>query len=132
MIKIIAIDYGLKKTGVAFFDGNLVQPIDVIRIKDQQKLLVKISQYVLKYQPQLIVMGLPESGELLSVIKKFALQLETFIGIKVTLFEETLTTQEAIVRMNLLGKTQSQKKKKEDAFAAALLLEDYLELNNLH
>ena len=124
-LKILAIDYGLKKTGVAFFDGNLIQTLDVIR--EGNMLVSKISQYALNLNVDKILIGIPESGPLVAVIEKLVDQLKTITGVAVVTFEETLTTQEAIARMNILGKRRGQKKEIEDAFAASLLLEDYLE-----
>lgn len=124
MTKILAIDYGLRKTGVAFFDGNLIRTLDVIR---EGALISKLSQYVHNLNVDKILIGIPESGPLVPLVEKLADQLKTITGVAVVIFEETLTTQEAIARMNMLGKRRGQKKEIEDAFAASLLLEDYLE-----
>jgi len=127
---LLAIDYGLRKTGVAFFDGNLIEPLEVIEETDHKVSANRLSQLCLSLQAKQIILGLPESGPLLEKIRVFGELLGELTGLKVIYHPETLTTQAAIDRIKLVrGRKISPKK--EDAVAAALLLEDYVELNHL-
>ena len=60
------------------------------------------------------------------VIEKFATDLHEFSGLPVTLHPETLSSQEAISKLIAVGASRA-KKKNDHAYAACLILEDYLE-----
>ena len=130
MKRILAIDYGLKKTGIAFFDGNLVEPLEVIRNPDQQKVVSRVCQLVDSLDVDQIILGIPESGRLVAAIRSLGQNLLGVTNIPVKYHQETLTTQAAIDRIKLIGGSR-KKRQNEDAIAAGLLLEDFLEVNGL-
>ena len=72
------------------------------------------------------VCGIPE-GRLAPIIEDFANKLEAKIGFKVILHQETLSTQEATQKLREAGASRG-KLRDDHAYAACLILEDYLEL----
>jgi len=73
-----------------------------------------------------IIVGLPQRGSFLKPARDFIkrLRLSTKIEVEGTL--EILTTKEALARMKETGGNWQKRAAKEDAVAAAILLEDYL------
>lgn len=129
MAKVLGIDFGLKKIGLAFTEGYLAEPLGVIRIKkEKNNLLRQINFLCQKKAIEKIVIGLPESG-LVGKIKKFGSDLAKITGLPVVYQAETLTTKDALAKMKEAGLKRKAKKKKEDAIAAALILQGWLDQN---
>lgn len=121
---LLGIDFGLKKIGLALAEGPLATPLEVI--KNDEKSLAKISRLCRVHQIEKIIMGIPEGG-IVGRVREFANKLQKQTGRPVDLYEETLTTKEAIVKMREAGRTKKFRTKKEDAFAAAIILQNYLD-----
>lgn len=117
----LGIDYGRRKIGLSISEGNLAVPLSVIKIKGLSDALDKISKAIKDNQVEKVVVGMPESGEARYITKKFITELKKYI--EVIEAEETLSTYNA----NQYLKKQSRKKKEEDALAAAIILQNYLD-----
>lgn len=125
MKKFLAIDYGKNNLGFAFTESIIADPLTGIKIKNQKNLLSAAQNVVKQFQPDAVIIGLPE-GPLHSEVKEFAHNLGKCAGVVTILHPETLSTQEAITKLRESG--ASRKKLKNDhSYAAALILEDYLE-----
>ncbi|MCX6726156.1 MAG: Holliday junction resolvase RuvX [Candidatus Shapirobacteria bacterium] len=131
MTKILGIDYGLKKIGLALTDGYLAEPFKVIKVnKDIKEVTYKIVTICEKEKIEEIVIGLPESG-LVERIKGFGSDLGKLTGLPINFQDENLTTQDAIVKMIEAGKRRKFRKEKEDQIAAAIILQDWLDKKNV-
>jgi len=124
-MNLLGIDFGEKKIGLALATGPLAEPMGVIKISNLKSQISNICQ---EHGIEKIVMGISE-GKMAEKTKKFAQELGKAVGLPVEFQDETLTTSEAIMKMKQAGK--KVKKKKEDAFAAALILQDYLDRMNI-
>ena len=116
----LGIDYGKKKIGLATSEGKLAEPMKVIRYKDIKLLVQQIKQIIQKENIEIIVVGISE-GEMAEESKKFAKE----IGAEV--FDETLTSQDAISLSIQAGTGRKKRKKMEDAYAATIMLQNYLD-----
>lgn len=123
---ILGIDYGLRKAGLALAVGPLAEPLRVIRAKTRSELIEKIKDVVSAEEAEKVVVGVSE-GEMASESKMFASELSQAINIPVELQDETLSTHEAQTRSMEAGIKRSKRKAMEDAFAAAIILQNYLE-----
>lgn len=127
-MKYLGVDYGKKKVGLAISEGALASPWQVLSANSLADAVEKISKIVTKEQITKVVVGVPESGEARRVARNFIARLKKVIAreIEVVEVEETLTSYEArefMVELNLKRKS----KQKEDAYAAAIILQRYLE-----
>ena len=124
-MKILGIDYGRKKIGVAIGDTTtkLAEPLQVWSISN---IKYQISKTIRDNFVEKIIIGLP-NGKLDEKIKRFGGDLEKQIGVKVEFFDETLTTQDAQQLLIISGRKRKLRKEKEDAVAAAIMLQYYLE-----
>jgi putative Holliday junction resolvase len=120
---ILGIDYGLKKIGLALAESGLATPLTVLK-KDLS--IKRIFEICRQHRVEKIVVGLPE-GKIVPQVKKFAKKLSREAKIPVVFQDETLTSQEAIAKMIEAGKGQKARREKEDAAAAALILQTYLD-----
>lgn len=120
-MQILGIDFGLSKIGLAIAQDGWVKPLKVI--SNSSLVIEKINKICQDEEIEMIVLGLPE-GRLVEPIREFARRLGQFVGLKVVLQDEDLTTHQAIVKMQESG---NKKRELEDAYAAAWILEEYLE-----
>ena len=133
MKRIMGIDYGDARTGIAFSDllCSIVGSTTVIHSRRPEKTLAEIVKLVQEHEVGDIVMGLPKNmdgseGPRAELCREFALRVEEATGLKVTLWDERRTTVEA---HNILSEHNYHGKKRKntvDAVAASLILEGYL------
>ena len=129
MAKILGVDFGLKKIGLALDESFLPEPLGVLKVKGSlNKIVQQINFICEKEKIEKIVIGLPESG-LVKKIKKFGEDLRKVTKLPVFYHPETLTTKEALVKMKEVGIRGKARRKKEDAIAATLILQDWLNKN---
>lgn len=132
-MKIMGIDYGDARTGIAISDllCSIVGTTTVIHSRKADKTLLEIKQLVQENQVGEIVMGLPKNmdgteGPRAQLCREFAKRVEEETGLQVALWDERRTTVEA---HNILSEHNYHGKKRKntvDAVAASLILEGYL------
>ena len=132
-MRILAIDLGDKRTGLAIADQATatVMPVEVLEAPRGPRLLQAILQAIRDHGPDQLVIGLPLNmdggeGDRAVVSRAFGRQLEEISGLPVALQDERLTSDEANRRMAGSGRTHGAKKRLRDALAACIILEDYL------
>jgi putative Holliday junction resolvase len=123
-MKLLGIDFGLKKVGLALAEDKLPQPFRVI--KNDRSLPQKINRICQDSQAEKIIIGLSE-GKIASRIRGFAKKVGKITGLPVEFQDESLTSKEAVAKMVESGKKKKDRREKEDAFAAAIILQDYLD-----
>lgn len=130
---ILSVDYGDKRTGLAFCDKNefLASPVGVVFEDYEPKLIERIKETAASKKAELIVVGLPKNmdgteGERAEKCKAFAQKLEESCQTKVEMWDERLTTvsaHRALSEVNVRGK---KRKNVVDAVSAVMILEDFL------
>lgn len=125
-MKILGIDYGRSKIGLAIGDSEtkIAQPLEVQR--NVQCTIYNVQKIVKECNIDKLLIGLPD-GKMDEEIKRFGEELKKQTGVEVEYFDETLTTQDAQKVLLRSGKSRRLRKKSEDAVAAALMLQWYLE-----
>ena len=135
--RILALDPGTKRIGVAICDGDRVvtTPLPRIDRSSWKKLLSEIKQLLQQFDAKALVMGLPlesdgseseMSSEAREMARKFAQSLE----IPVFLQDERVTSYDAKGR--LWDKGVADAKDLVDSEAAALILSDFLDRLRTH
>lgn len=125
-MKILAIDFGLKNIGLAISQGELVEPFGQLKVKNASETFDQLKKICLENKIKLIVIGLPQ-GKLVFRIKQFGQDLQKKLNLPVVFEDETLTSQEAVVKMIEAGKPLKKRKKEKHIVAACLILESYLD-----
>lgn len=126
MTKYLGIDYGLAHIGLATSEHTLATPLP--SLQNDQNLLSHLADVVTKEGITTIICGVPE-GKLAEIIEIFAQKLRQVVDIPVILHPETLSTQEATTKLRQAGASRG-KLKDDHAYAACLILEDYLDLHS--
>lgn len=122
---LLGIDIGQVKTGVARSTGTLAEPLAVIREKDSRILADRIAKFAQAEGAKMVVIGLP-SGSLEKLAKEIGNWLKAK-NIQVAFADETLTTQDAQQLAKQAGISQKRRKDLEDAYAATLILQAYVD-----
>ena len=132
-MRIMAIDYGDARTGVAISDatGLLTGFTTVIHSRKAEVVLDELCKLMEQHQVEELVMGFPRNmdgteGPRADLYRAFAAQLEEKSGMPVNLWDERRTTIEAHQILHTGGKKMKQHKNTVDAVAASLILEGYL------
>ena len=132
-MKIMGIDYGDARTGIAISDllCTIVGSTTVIHSRRADKTLVEICRLVKENQIGEIVMGLPKNmdgseGPRAQLCREFARQVEEATGLAVKLWDERRTTVEAHNILSQHNYHGQKRKDTVDAVAASLILEGYL------
>ncbi|RMF65590.1 MAG: Holliday junction resolvase RuvX [Calditrichaeota bacterium] len=133
-MRILAIDFGEKRVGLALSDptGVIAQGLPTIEYRGQRHLLSELGNIVRKYDVEKVVVGLPLTmkGERAAAAEKteeFVAKLEATLAIPVETWDERLTSRLAERTMLACGQSPSRKKSKVDEIAAMLLLQSYLD-----
>ncbi|MBR1393631.1 MAG: Holliday junction resolvase RuvX [Ruminococcus sp.] len=133
-MKIMAVDYGDARTGLAVCDRTefLASPIGTIEERNAQLLAMKVAHMAQQYEVGEIVVGLPlnmngSKGPRAEKCEAFANMLNELTEIPVNMWDERSTTVSA---HNILNETNVRGKKRKavvDTVAATIILEGYLE-----
>jgi len=122
-MKILGIDYGRRKIGIAVSESGLSEPLKVLRVEGFDDAVSKVKKVIESEKPVKVVVGISE-GEMGEESKKFANEIEA------ETFDETLTSQDAQRLSIEAGVSRKKRKGMEDAYAAALILQNYLDSIN--
>ncbi|MFN3420540.1 MAG: Holliday junction resolvase RuvX [Armatimonadota bacterium] len=134
MGRILAVDYGEKRVGLAISDELRItaSPLTTLLRSSDDEIIAQIVQLAQKYRVEEIVIGLPvrtdaKQGEMEQRVRSFAKKLRCRTKVPVALFDERFTTR--IAEQVLLEADLSRKKRKRvrDKLAAVILLQSYLE-----
>lgn len=125
-MKILGIDYGRKKVGIAISEGSLADPFVVIRYKDVGSLIKEIGKIVEREKIEKLVIGISE-GEMGEESKAFSNQLAESLSVSIETFDETLTSQDAQRLSREAGVARKKRHEMEDAYAASLMLQNFLD-----
>ena len=134
MGRILAIDYGKKRTGLAVTDILRITANPLITIETKQ-LMTWLKDYFAKENVDEVVVGYPkqmngEDSESMQYIRVFLTQFEqTFPSIPIKLYDERFTSVLAHQAMIDGGMKRSQRQNKMmvDKIAACIILEGYLD-----
>lgn len=133
-MKIMSVDLGLSRTGVAVCDPleMLASPVKVIFEKYEPKLIDEIVKTAEELRAELIVVGYPlnmdgTQGERAQECKRIAKVIEEKSGIETALWDERCTTVMSHNALNVTNVRGAKRKNIVDAVAAVLILESYLD-----
>lgn len=133
-MKIMSIDYGDARTGIAFCDKNeiLASAYTTINESYQPKLVKKIIEIIEAEQPEKIVVGLPRNmdgsyGFRADRCRELAEALSSETDILIDFEDERLTT---VIAHDILSENNVRGKKRKntvDAVSAVVILQSYID-----
>ena len=133
-MRILALDHGSKRIGVAISDELKViaQPLEFIPAEPFADVLVRIKELVHDKQVEMILVGLPRNmdgsyGPAALKVQAFVAALKGAITVPIRTWDERLTSAQAN-RVLIQGNVRRDKRKQNvDKMAAAILLQSFLD-----
>ena len=134
-MRILGIDYGDARTGVAITDAlNItVQGLETIHNKGSDKVILKrLDEILEKYEVDTIVIGKPinmngTTSKRTEITEKFIHKLKCkYNKLKIETIDERLTTVAAHKTMNFLDINKNKKRDIVDTISAVYILETYV------
>ena len=132
-MRILAIDYGDARTGLAVSDatGTIPGQTRVIHSRRMEKTAEAVAAAAAELGADELVVGLPRNmdgteGARAELCRAFAAELERLTGMAPVLWDERRTTVDAHRILSDNGRRGRRRKETVDAVAASLILEGYL------
>ncbi len=135
MARILAIDLGTKRTGLAVTDPLqiLANPLETV---ETSQLMLFLKSYCTKEPVETLVLGLPtqlngQDNEMTPRVMKLKEELQSvFPDKKIALIDERFTSKMAMQSMIAMGSKKKDRREKAgnlDKVSAAIILQSYLE-----
>lgn len=128
-MRLLGVDYGRAKVGIALGEGFLAEPYKVIHYENVNALIKQIDGIARKENVTKIVVGVSESI-MAKESEDFGIKLNQTLNIPVDLQDETLSSLDAQRISRELGIQRKKRKGMEDAYAASVMLQNYLDSNS--
>ena len=137
-VRALGVDLGARRIGLAISDasGTLARPLEVIVATGPAQVL-RVGEAVARLGAEedglaVVVVGLPRRldgtpNEQTAAVQAFVQALGSRIGQPIVLQDERLSSIEAESRLAVRDRDWRSRKKKLDAAAAAVILQDYLD-----
>ncbi len=133
-MKILAIDYGDSRTGLAYCDKSeaIAAPLGTIFEKSPERRFERLLGTIKEQGSELVVVGHPvnmdgSAGERAKICEQLAERLGSESGVRTVLWDERVTTVQAAGILNETNVRGKKRKSVIDAVAATLILESYLD-----
>src|SRR5438067_9901035 len=133
-MRILAIDHGTKRMGIALSDelGMIAQPLKFIEAESFAKFLDRVKEILREKQVELILVGMPRNmdgsyGPAALKVQEFVAVLKDALTIPLKTLDERLTTVQAQKFLIQGNVRRNKRKEKVDKTAAAILLQSYLD-----
>jgi len=134
----LGVDYGRKRVGLSFAEGELGIAVPLPAIVNQQagSIFEKIGQLAKERRIGELVIGYPlhmdgSKGKRTDEVDEFIRGLEKRLNLKVHRVDERLSTSKVESDFKAMGRKVSKKSGEIDSSAATLILQDFLEQNQL-
>ena len=135
MDKILGIDYGDKRTGLAISDalGFMASGVGTVRANGDRALVALIIEKINELGAKKIVLGNPinmdgSHGPRSQKAEAFAEKLKEATGLEVILVDERCSTMEAYQYLNATDTRGKKRKDSVDTLSAQIILQDYLDM----
>ena len=133
-MRILALDHGTKRIGVAVSDETktIAQPLEYIPAEPFADFLKRLTELLIAKEIDLVLIGLPRNmdgsyGPAAQKVEAFVAVLRTAITIPIKMWDERLTSTMANRVLIQGGVRRDKRKEKVDKMAAAILLQSYLD-----
>jgi putative Holliday junction resolvase len=133
-MRILAIDHGTKRMGIAISDElkMIAQPLEFIPADPFDQFLARLKTILREKEVELILVGMPRNmdgsyGPAAQKVREFVAVLNEAIGMPIKTWDERLTSAQAGRLLVAADVRRDKRKEKVDKMAAAILLQCYLD-----
>jgi putative Holliday junction resolvase len=133
-MRVMALDYGTRRVGVAISDalGVLARPLGSLPAQPFPELVAALQRLIQEHEVERIIVGLPRNmngtyGPAAAAVQTWVAELQPHLPVPVMLWDERLTTVQAHRRLREAGHSERKRRQRVDSSAAAILLQSYLD-----
>ena len=133
-MRILALDHGTKRIGVAVSDEMkmIASPLEYISAEPFADFLSRLKEIIREKEVELIIIGMPRNmdgsyGPAAHKVQEFVGVLKDTIAIPIKALDERLTTVQAQKYLIQGNVRRAKRKEKVDKTAAAILLQSHLD-----
>ena len=133
-MRILALDHGTKRIGVAVSDETktIALPLEYILAEPFAAFLERLKKILVEKEIDLILIGMPRNmdgsyGPAAQKVETFVAVLRNAVAVPIKTLDERLTSAQANRVLIQGGVRRDQRKEKVDKMAAAILLQSYLD-----
>ena len=133
-MRFLGLDVGDRRIGVAFGDADvrIATPVEVIVRGNFEQDVLRLGECVRRYAAEHLIVGLPRNmdgthGDQANGVIAYAERVAPALNLPVTFWDERLSTVEATSRIQATGARGKKSRRKLDAIAATVILQDYLD-----
>jgi putative pre-16S rRNA nuclease len=133
-MRVLAIDYGTKRMGIAISDElkMIAQPLEFIPAAPFADFLARLKELLRDQQVELVLVGMPRNldgsyGPAALAVQDFVAVLQGALTVPIQTWDERLTSTQANRLLIQSGVRRNRRKQKVDQMAAAILLQSYLD-----
>ncbi len=130
--RIAAIDFGLKRMGIAISDEGKKIAFPAQTVPGGPKAVQEVQKAFAGKTIDLILLGLPlllngKEGPMADLVKKFAVELEAALKIPIRFIDERFSSKVADQSLRLMQLNRKERSALIDATTATMLLQGYLD-----
>lgn len=133
-MRVLAIDHGTKRIGIALSDElkMIAQPLEFIPAEPFAAFVERLKAILREKEVEQIVVGMPRNmdgsyGPAAQKVREFVTALKEAVTIPIQLWDERLTSAQANRLLIQSDVRRDKRKEKVDKMAAAILLQSYLD-----
>ena len=137
MQRVMGVDYGDVRTGIALSDANrfLASGIGTIKEGGMRSTAKKVASLAAEHDVGIIVIGLPKNmdgseGASAQKIRAFAELLGGLTDVQIEFFDERVSTMAAHQILNMTDTRGAKRKSVVDTLSAEIILQNYLDKNS--
>ena len=132
--RVLAIDYGSRRVGVALSDPLRVLARGVVTLSNDERLLDSLLELIQREAVALVLVGMPYApdggmGKTAREVQRFIERLRKRTAVSVEVWDESQSTREAQRVLLEAGMKRSARRRREnlDQMAARLMLQEFLD-----
>lgn len=133
-MRILAIDHGTKRMGIAVSDElrMMAHPVEYIPAEPFSAFLARLKELLQEKEVELVLVGMPRNmdgsyGPAALKVQEFVAVLKDAIPMPIKVWDERLTSAQANRFLIEANVRREKRKEKVDRMAAAILLQSYLD-----
>lgn len=133
-MRILAIDHGTKRMGIAVSDpsATVATPLEYIPAEPFKNFVARLKELISEREIDLILVGMPRNmdgsyGPAAAKVKEFVAVLKEILPMPIKTWDERLTSTQANRFLLQADVRRKDRKEKVDKAAAAILLQSYLD-----
>ncbi|MBI4236379.1 MAG: Holliday junction resolvase RuvX [Chloroflexi bacterium] len=133
-MRIMALDIGKVRSGVAVTDPTqtFAQPLTVLDSRDPARFKAEVLGLVKEYQVERVIVGIPLSldgrrGPMAHLVEGVRRQLAASLPVPVEPWDERFSSVSADRALQDAGLSRAERERRQDAAAAAFVLQGYLD-----